>query len=175
MSALRAFLRHFSNDTLLVFSDGTDVLYTPSARGRWTRLLRDFLLHKPDSALFGAERNCWPMMDGERELQPGGREKCGRLTPARGSYSSFQYINAGNWIARREVADALLADWQRVMERPDMVDQDDQSALQRLMWDRDSLPYKIEASRALLLDLFLSLCACARLLGARVSRRALHG
>lgn len=163
VSALRAFLQHFSNDTLIVFSDGTDVLYTPTARGTWARLFRDFDLNKPNSVVFGAERNCWPMMDGarnrhtpaagrglshstadesaalvfcrgvsssaarsrtiarlislpspkhslgaragDRELQPGGRERCGLLEPARGAYSSFRYINAGNWIARRDVAD----------------------------------------------------------------------
>lgn len=85
------------------------------------------------------------MMSGERELQPGGAEKCARLEPARGSHSTFRYINAGNWVARRGVADRLLADWQRTMESAELTKKDDQTALQELVWARDTLSYKIKA------------------------------
>lgn len=80
---------------------------------------------------------------GDRELQPGGRDKCKLLEPLGGARSSFRYVNAGNWVARRGVADRLLADWLVAMgQHPD---QDDQHALQQLMFARANLSYSMEA------------------------------
>lgn len=64
VGALREYLRSFSNSTYVVFSDGTDVLYTPGARAFFSRMTSTLRLNKPESVIFGAERNCWPMMDG---------------------------------------------------------------------------------------------------------------
>jgi len=127
--------------TLVFFSDGTDMLYAPDARAAAPAIAAELLDAEEARAagasvvLFGGERNCWPFMDGDRELRPGGRQTCARLAGtgvSSSSASSFVYINAGNWVARRRAAATLMAAWQAAMERPDQREHDDQSALQAL-------------------------------------------
>lgn len=142
VAAVREFLLAspaFANDTHIVFSDGTDVLYTHATRSFMARMAIGLGVTAPRRVIFGAERNCWPFMDGERELQPGGRVFCSNI--ARASASSFRFPNAGNWIARKDVAIRMLSDWMAHMTAHP--DNDDQHALLQLFAHADELPYEL--------------------------------
>lgn len=92
-------------DDIVIFNDGLDVLYTQTA-SEVSRAFRS--VEKPDTALFAAERTCFPNYCKEPETS-----------------SSFKYVNSGDWIARFDVALRLLRAWTEVMkfEGPEAEDQ----------------------------------------------------
>ena len=103
--AMRAFMADLADSDVVLFNDGTDMMYTPRSRDALEVFLR---IEQPGVVLFGAERrdgapahprglrlapgslvqlralsvrdrNCWPFMDGQIERKPGGRATCERL------------------------------------------------------------------------------------------------
>lgn len=124
---MRDFLLQLCAEDVVVFVDGTDVMYNSRSK----EALPTFLsLETPGMMLFGAERNCWPFMDGERELLPNGRNTCKNLS--RQASSSFKYINAGTWAARAQTASTMLDTWFKALNAQ-QGDGDDQDALQSVM------------------------------------------
>lgn len=95
-------------DDIIVFNDGLDVLYTQSVSKVVDRFLS---VEAPDTALFAAERTCFP----KECKEPADSENAG----------TFKYVNSGDWIARYDVALRLLRVWTEVMlfEGPEAEDQ----------------------------------------------------
>lgn len=113
--------------TLVALADATDVLYLQSSDEVVRKYLAIVSFVKPDKALIvvSAERNCWPYMDGSREIQPGGRERCAKFPDGGGS--TYKYLNSGSMIGPAKAIAAMLRDVQAAMKT---VNDDDQGCLQ---------------------------------------------
>ena len=121
------------DDDIIVFNDGFDVLYTPNS----FKLVETFKsIEKPNTALFAAERTCFPK---ECKEQDDGLKKA----------SSFKYVNSGDYIARFPVALRLLRTWVEVM-RLEGGDAEDQTAVHEMILGRGNNkqekagPFKME-------------------------------
>jgi hypothetical protein len=115
------------DDTLVVLADATDVLYLQSADVVLSKYLAlmDAIQPTRDLVIVSAERNCWPYMDGQRELQPGGREHCAKFPDGNGS--SYKYLNSGSFCGPAKALAQMLTDIKNKMET---VNDDDQHCLQ---------------------------------------------
>jgi hypothetical protein len=115
------------DDTLVVLADATDVLYLQSADVVLSKYLAlmDAIQPTRDLVIVSAERNCWPYMDGQRELQPGGREHCAKFPDGNGS--SYKYLNSGSFCGPARALAQMLTDVKNKMET---VNDDDQHCLQ---------------------------------------------
>jgi hypothetical protein len=115
------------DDTLVVLADATDVLYLQSADVVLSKYLAlmDAIQPTRDLVIVSAERNCWPYMDGQRELQPGGREHCAKFPDGNGS--SYKYLNSGSCCGPARALAQMLTDIKNKMET---VNDDDQHCLQ---------------------------------------------
>jgi len=97
-----------SGDTIVNIADASDVLYFQDGATimeKYKQIVRDAPVdesRKRTVVLVGAERNCWPSMDGERELVPGGRNYCEQFKAVSGN-SSYHFLNSGS----------LMAEWTR--------------------------------------------------------------
>ena len=112
---LEKFSSTFKEDDIIVFNDGSDVLYSTNPQ----KLEEQFVkMEKNDTVIFSTERNCFP---------PPCREPSKEVT------SSFRYLNAGGWIARYKVAVKFLANWIHTMEFEKVATRDDQRSLQKLL------------------------------------------
>jgi len=100
-----------SNVSLFMFNDAFDVIFVaPLTVSGVTAQMKAIAPHTWDTKpVFSAERNCYPYMDGDQELRPGGRDMCTRLSA--GKRTSFRYINSGGWVATVSVAKAFVETW----------------------------------------------------------------
>ena len=143
--AMQRFLTHdraLKEHDIVLFADAYDVLYTARLDlGKITHLMQN-VASRPwnSSVLFSAERNCSPYMDffGTNETRPGGALECARL--AKGTHTSFRYINSGSWVASVTMARQFVDAWVSELER-DGVAASDQECVHKL---RDKLPVFID-------------------------------
>jgi len=123
-----------SGDTIVNIADASDVLYFQDGATimeKYKQIVRDAPVdesRKHTIVLVGAERNCWPSMDGERELVPGGRKYCEQFKSVSGN-SSYHFLNSGSLMGRVDAVKALLKRVEAVMEEGKEND-DDQQLLQ---------------------------------------------
>ena len=103
----------FSPDDIVVFNDGTDVLYA----GNEDQVEAAFVtIEKNDTILFSSERTCWP-----------GTIPCIELDKS--IPSSFKYANSGGFIARYQVMMKFLPLWVKLLGAQSGGLRDDQLAL----------------------------------------------
>jgi len=103
------------NQDLIVFSDGTDTLYTLKAKNKVAERFFAMDLNPKNTVLFSAERGCYPnycIFDSTIN-------------------STYKYPNSGQWIARKDVAVWLLRSWLQVM-KTECFDADDQLAIHEM-------------------------------------------
>jgi len=123
-----------SGDTIVNIADASDVLYFQDGATimeKYKQIVRDAPVdesRKHTVVLVGAERNCWPSMDGERELVPGGRKYCEQFKAVSGN-SSYHFLNSGSLMGRVDAVKALLKRVEAVMDGGKEND-DDQQLLQ---------------------------------------------
>jgi len=123
-----------SGDTIVNIADASDVLYFQDGATimeKYKQIVRDAPVdesRKHTVVLVGAERNCWPSMDGERELVPGGRKYCEQFKAVSG-ISSYHFLNSGSLMGRVDAVKALLKRVEAVMDGGKEND-DDQQLLQ---------------------------------------------
>jgi hypothetical protein len=118
------------DDDIVIFNDGFDVLYTPNSQ----KLVQTFSsLEKPNTALFAAERTCFPKECKEQNVG-----------------STFRYVNSGDYIGRFPVVLRLLRTWVEVM-RLEGTDAEDQTAVHEMILGRGNNkqekagPFKMES------------------------------
>ncbi|CAL6332865.1 unnamed protein product [Bathycoccus prasinos] len=123
-----------SGDTIVNIADASDVLYVQDGATimeKYEQIVRDAPVdesRKRTVVLVGAERNCWPSMDGERELVPGERNYCEQFKAVSGN-SSYHFLNSGSLMGRVDAVKALLKRVEAVMDGGKEND-DDQQLLQ---------------------------------------------
>ena len=123
-----------SGDTIVNIADASDVLYFQDGATimeKYKQIVRDAPVdesRKHTVVLVGAERNCWPSMDGERELVPGGKNYCEQFKAVSGN-SSYHFLNSGSLMGRVDAVKALLKRVEKVMDGSKEND-DDQQLLQ---------------------------------------------
>lgn len=116
-----------SDETIVSLTDANDVLYAQSAENVLASYRNLTRRVSPERALVvvAAERNCWPYMDGDQELQRGGREYCKKFEmKARGS--SYKYLNSGGLMGPAHAMAALYRDVRSMMQS---VNDDDQQVI----------------------------------------------
>lgn len=109
---LETFKSRFKQNDIIIFNDGSDVLYSTSSKEVESQFEK---MEKNNTVIFSTERNCFP-------------------TPCRQPDSNVKprskYLNAGGWIARYDVAVKFLSVWIQTMEFDKVVSRDDQKTLQ---------------------------------------------
>ena len=149
-----------SGDTIVNIADASDVLYFQDGATimeKYKQIVRDAPVdesRKHTVVLVGAERNCWPSMDGERELVPGGKNYCEQFKAVSGN-SSYHFLNSGSLMGRVDAVKALLRRVEAVMDGGKEND-DDQQLLQmqyeRQIKQKNEGGEKEEDAYAILLD-----------------------
>ena len=100
LTGARDVVASLPRDTLVLFADAYDVLYSAGADA-----LRDgfaALRVPPSRVLFMGERGCWPDWD----MGPPGRRFCLQAYP--NSTTPYRYVNSGVWMGRAAAALRLL-------------------------------------------------------------------
>ena len=130
------YLRTISHDPLIVFNDASDVLYMPHLSSRAIIGAFNKATTSERQILFAAERNCFPYfldIETKKQLLPNASEKCANF-PA--SPTTYKWLNAGNWAAKRSVALILLERWAHELNsNPDAWD--DQHIVSELYLEND--------------------------------------
>jgi hypothetical protein len=116
------------DSTIVTLADASDVLYfdTPEAVHEKFVALENRLNLTDKLVLIGAERNCWPYMDGNQKIRlPEGMKHCSKFPSGD---STFRYLNSGSIMGRSKNLASLLLDVHSAMKS---VDEDDQGCLQK--------------------------------------------
>ena len=129
----------YSYDSIIVLADASDVLYFRDGEHVMKKYIEIVDEMYPDDidqkkkkkvVLIGAERNCWPYMDGQRVLQPGGKEHCEKFHVDELLHgSSYKYLNSGSLVGRLSSVLSLLREVEVTMNI-DKENDDDQHLLQ---------------------------------------------
>ena len=119
--AAREYINKLSENTLVIFSDASDVLYMPhlSKELLWQRYL-EANPYPYNYIIFGAEAHCWPFYPWYRHIA----KKVCSLFPKSNSTSPFQYLNSGNWMGFKNNALFLVEKWiENIESNPNLWDQ----------------------------------------------------
>jgi hypothetical protein len=131
-------LRHFEeseansflDDDIIVFNDGSNVLY----RGTASDVERAYLkVEQVNTVLFSAEKNCWP-------------GKGGCAEPPAGVKSSFKYAKTSGFIARYKTLIKFLGAWLEVIESKPFESDDEQLALHQYMLVKGDLSTRVRVA-----------------------------
>lgn len=130
------YLRTISHDPLIVFNDASDVLFMPHLSPMAILGAFEKATTSERQILFAAERNCFPYfldIETNQQFLPNASEKCANF-PA--SPTTYKWLNAGNWAAKRSVAIPLLEHWaHELINNPDAVD--DQHIVSEIYLEND--------------------------------------
>ncbi len=86
-----------SDDCIVMFTDGFDVMFTQNLQQ-----IKKKFLSSGKSLLFSGECGCWPLVTR-------GREWCNELYP-RAPPNSYRFLNSGGWIGMKKQAEYMLND-----------------------------------------------------------------